>query len=190
VYVHPPEWYANHQIDLGSGRPSPPSTAAPTRSLPPTRPGCAMTSCSWPPAQPPAGCRCPAPTLLECTPYAPSTTANVYVIEHANGLVLFDTGQDRASVTDDAYFRGRFTGSSTTAWPDSTSAKPTRWPTSSTRSGTPPRCRHRNPVPPAHQDHIGGVRELTDAKLLVSAAEWQDSPGSPRSRAASSAHTS
>jgi len=29
---------------------------------------------------------------------------NVYVIEHARGLVLFDTGQDRASVTDPRYF--------------------------------------------------------------------------------------
>ena len=35
---------------------------------------------------------------------------NVYVIEHAMALVLFDTGQDRASVTDDAYFPGGFTG--------------------------------------------------------------------------------
>ena len=31
---------------------------------------------------------------------APAT--NVYVIEHARGLLLFDTGQDRASVTDDS----------------------------------------------------------------------------------------
>jgi N-acyl homoserine lactone hydrolase len=29
---------------------------------------------------------------------------NVYVIEHRNGLVLFDTGQDRSSVTDPRYF--------------------------------------------------------------------------------------
>src|SRR5690606_10944346 len=29
---------------------------------------------------------------------------NVYVIEHRDGLVLFDTGQDRASVTDSGYF--------------------------------------------------------------------------------------
>jgi hypothetical protein len=35
---------------------------------------------------------------------------NVYVIEHAKGLLLFDTGQDRASVTDDAYFPGGFPG--------------------------------------------------------------------------------
>jgi hypothetical protein len=29
---------------------------------------------------------------------------NGYVIEHQDGLVLFDTGQDRASVTDPGYF--------------------------------------------------------------------------------------
>jgi N-acyl homoserine lactone hydrolase len=29
---------------------------------------------------------------------------NAYVIEHRDGLVLFDTGQDRASVTDPGYF--------------------------------------------------------------------------------------
>jgi hypothetical protein len=29
---------------------------------------------------------------------------NAYVIEHRDGLVLFDTGQDRASVTDLGYF--------------------------------------------------------------------------------------
>ncbi|MFB2596203.1 MBL fold metallo-hydrolase [Herbiconiux sp. P17] len=29
---------------------------------------------------------------------------NVYVVEHERGVVLFDTGQDRASVTDPAYF--------------------------------------------------------------------------------------
>src|SRR5450631_3627697 len=35
---------------------------------------------------------------------------NAYVMEHADGLVLFDTGQDRASVTDSAYFPGGVTG--------------------------------------------------------------------------------
>jgi N-acyl homoserine lactone hydrolase len=35
---------------------------------------------------------------------------NVYVIEHDQGLVLFDTGQDRASVTDPGYFPGGLTG--------------------------------------------------------------------------------
>src|SRR4051795_6202378 len=35
---------------------------------------------------------------------------NAYVIEHRKGLVLFDTGQDRASVTDPHYFPGGVNG--------------------------------------------------------------------------------
>jgi hypothetical protein len=35
---------------------------------------------------------------------------NVYVIAHREGVVLFDTGQDRASVTDAAYFPGGLNG--------------------------------------------------------------------------------
>ena len=36
---------------------------------------------------------------------------NVYVVERADGLVLFDTGQDRVSVTDPGYFpRSGLTG--------------------------------------------------------------------------------
>jgi hypothetical protein len=35
---------------------------------------------------------------------------NAYVVEHARGLILFDTGQDRASVTDDSNFPAGFTG--------------------------------------------------------------------------------
>jgi hypothetical protein len=35
---------------------------------------------------------------------------NAYVIEHRDGLVLFDAGQDRASVTDPGYFPGGMTG--------------------------------------------------------------------------------
>src|SRR3954453_10326522 len=31
---------------------------------------------------------------------------NAYVIEHRDGLILFDTGQDIASVTDPGYFPG------------------------------------------------------------------------------------
>src|SRR3954468_22825316 len=35
---------------------------------------------------------------------------NVYVVEHREGVVLFDTGQDRASVTDPRYFPGGLNG--------------------------------------------------------------------------------
>lgn len=48
--------------------------------------------------------------LLTSRRWTPPRPVNSYVIEHARGLILFDTGQDRASVTDDAYFPGGFTG--------------------------------------------------------------------------------
>jgi hypothetical protein len=48
--------------------------------------------------------------MLTSRRWTPPRPVNVYVIEHAKALVLFDTGQDRASVTDDAYFPGGFTG--------------------------------------------------------------------------------
>jgi len=35
---------------------------------------------------------------------------NAYVVEHREGLVLFDAGQDRAAVTDSTYFPPGFTG--------------------------------------------------------------------------------
>ena len=35
---------------------------------------------------------------------------NVYVVEHRDGLVVFDTGQDRASVTEPDYFPAGPTG--------------------------------------------------------------------------------
>ena len=47
------------------------------------------------------------PTSRRWTPPWP---INVYVIEHARRLILFDTGQDRASVTDESYFPGGATG--------------------------------------------------------------------------------
>ena len=49
---------------------------------------------------------------LRATPrqWAEQRPINVYVIEHRDGLVLFDTGQDRASVTDPDYFPGGVTG--------------------------------------------------------------------------------
>src|SRR4051794_31674548 len=44
--------------------------------------------------------------LLASRKRTPPRLIKVYVIGHARGLVLFDTGQDRASVTDAGYFPG------------------------------------------------------------------------------------
>lgn len=48
--------------------------------------------------------------LLASRQWTPPRPINVYVIGHARGLVPFDTGQDRASVTDAGYFPGGLTG--------------------------------------------------------------------------------
>ena len=109
---------------------------------------------------------------------------HVFVIEHASGLILFDSGQDRASVTDGDYYPSspimrlvyhrlaRFE-----MGPDETvsaqlaalgyRAEDVRWVVLS----------H------LHQDHIGGLRELTAARFVVSAAEW-DAMQAPRAEMA------
>jgi N-acyl homoserine lactone hydrolase len=48
--------------------------------------------------------------LLSSRTWTPPRPVNAYLIEHRDGLVLFDTGQDRASVTDPGYFPGGVTG--------------------------------------------------------------------------------
>jgi glyoxylase-like metal-dependent hydrolase (beta-lactamase superfamily II) len=44
--------------------------------------------------------------LLSSRQWTGPRPINAYVIEHRDGVVLFDTGQDRASVTDPDYFPG------------------------------------------------------------------------------------
>src|SRR5262245_47671152 len=48
--------------------------------------------------------------LLTARRWTPPRPINAYVIEHQEGVVLFDTGQDMASVTDPRYFPGGPTG--------------------------------------------------------------------------------
>jgi hypothetical protein len=52
----------------------------------------------------------------------PPRPINAYVIEHSQGLILFDTGQDRASVVNDTYFHGGLSGLTAVS---RTSAEPT-----------------------------------------------------------------
>ncbi len=76
---------------------------------------------------------------------------NAYTIEHRDGLVLFDTGQDRASVTDPGYFPRGMTGV----------------------------LHGRLALSHPHQDHIGGLAEPGEADILVSQAEWDTLPAGP-----------
>jgi N-acyl homoserine lactone hydrolase len=97
---------------------------------------------------------------------------NVFVIEHRDGLVLFDTGQDRASITDPAYFpSGPLLGSLFSMAKFEMAAQQTL---SEQLKGLGYRADDVGIVVLSHLhgDHIGGLREVAQAELLVSRAEW------------------
>ena len=103
---------------------------------------------------------------------------NAYVIEHRDGLVLFDTGQDRASVTDPGYFPGGPTGvlygrlALFEISPDQTLTAGLDRLGYAAGDVTTAVLSH------LHQDHIGGLAELDHADIVVSQAEW-DTLSSP-----------
>jgi N-acyl homoserine lactone hydrolase len=97
---------------------------------------------------------------------------NAYVIEHRDGLVLFDTGQDRASVTDPGYFPGGMTGVLYDRL-----ARFEIGPQETLTAGLGGLGYAAGDVKTAvishlHQDHIGGLAELTHTDILLSQTEW------------------
>jgi glyoxylase-like metal-dependent hydrolase (beta-lactamase superfamily II) len=111
--------------------------------------------------------------MLASRSWLPPRPINVYVIEHREGLVLFDTGQDRASVTDPAYFPGGAVGvlyrrlARFHIGPrDSLSAQlhARGWSPADVRLAV---------LSHLHQDHIGGIRALPNAEFVVAAEEWE-----------------
>jgi N-acyl homoserine lactone hydrolase len=114
---------------------------------------------------------------------------NVYVIDHAKGLVLFDTGQDRASVTDGSYFPGGVTGlvykHLARFHIDADETLEGRLATLGYAAADVGAAI----VSHLHQDHIGGLAELKDAELMVSRAEWRELSGAaPEARGFLKAH--
>jgi N-acyl homoserine lactone hydrolase len=98
---------------------------------------------------------------------------NVYVVEHRDGLVLFDTGQDRASVTDPCYFPRGAVGVIYRRLARFQISESETLSAGLTRLGYRPADVTKAVISHLHQDHIGGVREIPGAELLVSGEEWR-----------------
>lgn len=112
--------------------------------------------------------------LLTSRRWTPPRPVNVYVIEHAQGLILFDTGQDRASVTDDAYFPGGFAGLIYDRLARFDIGEQETLAAQLGTLGYAPADVTTAILSHLHQDHIGGIGELASADLLVSASEWAE----------------
>jgi N-acyl homoserine lactone hydrolase len=121
--------------------------------------------------------------LLTSRRWLPPRPINVYVIEHAKGLVLFDTGQDRASVTDDSYFPGGLPGVVYDRLARFRIGADETLEARLAALGYSAADVDAALVSHLHQDHIGGIPALTGAQLLVTAAEWAQLAGfSPEAR--------
>ncbi len=97
---------------------------------------------------------------------------NVFLIEHEDGLVLFDTGLDPALKTDPNYISqaiGRFLVDRIFRFdiaPDDKLGQQLD------RMGVAPVAVTKAVISHLHFDHVGGIADIPQAELLVSEREW------------------
>jgi glyoxylase-like metal-dependent hydrolase (beta-lactamase superfamily II) len=111
--------------------------------------------------------------ILTSRRWLPPRPINVYVIEHTDGVVVFDAGQDRASVTDPDYFPDGPTGVIYRRLARFQIDEDETMTAGLERLGYRTADVTKAVVSHLHQDHIGGVAEIAHADLLVSADEWR-----------------
>ncbi len=98
---------------------------------------------------------------------------NVFLIEHEDGFVLFDTGLDPALKTDPNYISqaiGRFLVDRIFRFeimPDDKLGKQLE------RIGVAPALVTKAILSHLHFDHVGGIADIPQAELLVSEREWE-----------------
>jgi N-acyl homoserine lactone hydrolase len=97
---------------------------------------------------------------------------NIYVVEHRDGLVLFDTGLDRASITDPTYFPSGFLMASLYRMARFEMAPNQTLTALLAGLGYSVGDVSKFVLSHLHGDHIGGLREVGRAEILVSRSEW------------------
>lgn len=95
-----------------------------------------------------------------------------FVVEHDDGLVLFDTGQDRASVTDPGYFPGGVVGAMYRRTAQADIPPDATLSAGLAAQGYAPADVSTVVISHLHQDHIGGLGEVPQARILVDPTEW------------------
>lgn len=115
--------------------------------------------------------------LLTSRKWTAPLPINVYVIEHRDGLVLFDTGQDRASITDPGYFPSGLLLGALYRMARFEMAADQTLTAQLERLGYRAGDVSTVVLSHFHGDHIGGLREVAQAELLVSRPEWDTLSG-------------
>jgi N-acyl homoserine lactone hydrolase len=121
--------------------------------------------------------------MLTSTKWAVPRPINVSVIEHKDGVVLFDTGQDRASLTDPGYFPGGVTGALYRRSARASIPADQTLTVGLDRLGYAASDVSVVVLSHLHQDHIGGLAQFSHTRIYVSQAEW-DSLDAPRAELA------
>jgi N-acyl homoserine lactone hydrolase len=112
--------------------------------------------------------------LLTSRTWTTPLPINVYVLQHERGLVLFDTGQDRASVTDPDYFPRGVLGRIYSRLARFEIGEGDTLTRQLAAAGFDIADVTTVLVSHLHQDHIGGLGELGHADILIAAKELAD----------------
>ena len=93
---------------------------------------------------------------------------NVYVVDHTDGLVLFDTGQDRAVVTDPDYWPDRITAFFYRhIFRDIRIGPDDPLPVQLERAGSSATQVDKAVISHLHCDHVGGIADIPQAQLYA-----------------------
>lgn len=119
------------------------------------------------------GTRKPALFWIFFTSRSVRIPVHAFVIEHEQGLVLFDTGMDRRVITDPDYFPDKVTAFFMDHIFDFHQGPEETLGHQLAKAGYGAQDVVKAVMSHLHFDHVGGIRDIPQADLFVSQAEWE-----------------